>query len=71
MAGLSNGVKILYILDREKNQPFDFPRSKARGLLRVDTGRRQPHLQGGDLALSKHQEIPLTLPLSPLGRGEG
>jgi len=23
-----------------KNQPFDFPRSKARGLLRVDTERR-------------------------------
>jgi hypothetical protein len=26
--------------DLVKNQPFDFPRSKAQGLLRVDTERR-------------------------------
>jgi len=40
------------------NQPFDFPRSKARGLLRVDTERRfLPRPEGRGLAPSKYQKI--------------
>jgi hypothetical protein len=38
------------------NQPFDFPRSKPRGLLRVDTERRSsPRPKGWGLAPSKYQ----------------
>ena len=48
-------------LYREReNQPFDYPRSKARGLLRVDTERRfLPRPKGWGLALSKYQVIEL------------
>jgi hypothetical protein len=41
-----------------KNQPFDIPRSKARGLLRVDTERRfSPRPKGRGLAPSKYQVV--------------
>ena len=40
-----------------ENQPFDVPRSKARGLLRVDTEPRlSPHPKGRDLTPSKYQK---------------
>jgi hypothetical protein len=39
------------------NQPFDFPRSKAQDLLRVDTEQSiLPHLKE-HLALSKYQKF--------------
>jgi hypothetical protein len=45
------------IRNGRKNQPFDFPRSKAQGLLRVDTERRfRPHPKGRCLAPSKYQD---------------
>jgi hypothetical protein len=41
-----------------KNQPFAFPLSKARGLLRVDAERRfSPRPQGWGLAPSKYQSL--------------
>jgi hypothetical protein len=40
-----------------KNQPFDYPRSKARGLLWVDTEQRSlPRAEPRGLAPSKYQE---------------
>jgi len=41
---------------QSSNQPFDYPRSKVRGLLRVDTERRfSPRPEGRGLAPSKYQ----------------
>jgi len=40
-----------------ENQPFDYPRSEPRGLLRVDTERRfLPRPEGRGLAPSKYQK---------------
>jgi hypothetical protein len=66
---LIHGFLCLHIIIEGQNQPFDYPRSKARGLLRVDTERRfilRP--EGRGLVPSKYQENP-PHPL-PLG-GEG
>jgi hypothetical protein len=47
---------ILHVSLELASQPFDDPRSKARGLLRVDTERRfLPHPEGRGLAPSKYQ----------------
>ena len=47
---------ILHVNLELASQPFDYPRSKARGLLRVDTERRfLPRLEGRGLGPSKYQ----------------
>jgi hypothetical protein len=49
-------IGILRRKQKSSAQPFDFPPSKARGLLRVDTERRfLPHPKEPALAPSKYQ----------------